>query len=367
MPVKRRTRSLIEPWPHLESSASATSPSSSRIIDKPTSSSDGISLYNVIRQCNKFKKDVAVLWQFYLLDNFGPVGYMLPESVAMMAWEGTGFRISKSERKVHLAPNIGHGDDVVDICRNEFVGLCEKNIGVVNGLRAWLGKKSDYHPIRGLDEKLAGLAIPSPLRGVFGIVTLGVHLNLYTIKTLDDQPKMYIWMSRRSQTVTYAGKLDQVVAGAMDPADRMDPFRALQREAIEEAGLKIDLESYTVTAGGTFVGVIDQGSRISFYDEKDAVAGSEQGQLEPGVRFTFDLEVEPSFIPEPGEPDAATSFFSGSVDDVKRSLKCAEWKPNCGLVMLDFLLRKGQVRPEDDGLYGLLRPGLQRKLPFQNI
>ncbi|KAJ6446136.1 NUDIX hydrolase domain-containingprotein [Purpureocillium lavendulum] len=325
------------------------------------------SFYDVIRRCNKFDRDIGSLWEFCLLDSHGPVGYMLPEFVAEMRWEGTSFHVSKTQRRVHLIPRVGIDGDVVDICRLEFVELCEKNRGILCGVEKWLRKSADYHPLRGLEDHLVGIKMPSALRGVFGIVTTGTHLNVYTVKRVDGRPKMHIWVSRRSQNVTYAGKLDQIVAGAMDPADSMDPLRTLQREAMEEAQLTIDVDSRTVTAQGTFVGTIEQGPRISFYDKKDAVAGSEQGQLEPGVRFTFDLEVDPSFIPQPSEPDAIAGFFLKPVDDVKRDLRNAEWKPNCGLVMLDFLLRKGLIRPDDDERFGMLRQGLQRELPFRNV
>ncbi|PFH58007.1 hypothetical protein XA68_14302 [Ophiocordyceps unilateralis] len=322
------------------------------------------SFYEVIRRCNKFDRDLGGLWEFCLLDNLRPVGYMLPESVASIMWEGTGFHVFKAERRVHLMVDMGRGGDVVDVCRDEFVDLCEKNVGVVGGLGKWLGNKADYHPIRGLDSHLTGLQMPSPLRGVFGIVTSGVHMNLYTMKVVNGRPKMHVWVSRRSDKVTYAGKLDQVVAGAMDPGDAMDPLRTLQREAMEEARLAVEMASRRVTADGIVVGTVEHGPRITFYDRKDPTAGCERGQLEPGIRFTFDLEVDASFRPRPGEPEAATDFVLKAVDEVKRDLMCSEWKPNCGLVMLDFLLRKGQIRPEDDERYGLLKQGLQRELPF---
>ncbi|PHH78794.1 hypothetical protein CDD80_6250 [Ophiocordyceps camponoti-rufipedis] len=328
----------------------------------------------VIRRCNKFDRDLGGLWEFCLLDNMRPVGYMLPESVASIVWEGTGFRVSKADRRVHLIVDTGPGGgDVVDVCRDEFVDLCEKNVGVVGGLGKWLGNKADYHPIRGLDKHLAGLQMPSPLRGVFGIVTSGVHLNLYTMKKTDgdddddniSRPRMHVWVSRRSHKVTYAGKLDQVVAGAMDPVDGMDPLRTLQREAMEEARLTVEISSRRVkTTDGITVGTVQDGPRITFYDRKDPTAGCERGQLEPGIRFTYDLEVDASFRPTPAEPDAASAFVLKPVDEVKRDLMRCEWKPNCGLVMLDFLLRKGQIHAGDDERCRLLRRGLQPELPF---
>ncbi|KOS19329.1 Uncharacterized protein ESCO_000893 [Escovopsis weberi] len=303
------------------------------------------------------------MWEFRILDNSVPVGYMLPEHASRMQWENTGFKISRHERKVCLDPPVQQGDDLVEICKREFVSLCEKNANNFDGcFQKWLLTRSDYHPIRGLDVKLSGLVIASPARGIFGIVTTGVHLNMFTMKN----GKMHIWVSKRSRSVTYAGKLDQVVAGAMDAGDRMNPLVTLGREAMEEAGLGIDMKG-VVTWHRERVGRATPQTLISFYDQKDHIAGFEQGHIEPGIRYTYDLEVDPGFVPMPQDPESIDRFMLKPVEEVKRDLKNAEWKPNCGLVMLDFLLRKGEICPGDDEDFALLRPGLQRVLPFPNI
>ncbi|ODA78290.1 hypothetical protein RJ55_05671 [Drechmeria coniospora] len=325
------------------------------------------SFYDVILRCDKFNENAGGLWEFWLLDNEGPVGYMPPELVTRIRWGGSGFQVARSERRVYLTPIVAPDDNIIDACRYHFVRLCERNVGVIEGMASWLERKVDYHPIRGLDRHLAGLAVPSPLRGVLGIVTTGVHLNVYTVKRVDGRPSMHVWVSKRSQNVTYAGKLDQIVAGAMDQTDDMDPLRTLKREAMEEARLTVDISSLGVSTNGVLVGVLAKGRDISFYDQKDTTAGSEEGQLEPGVRFTFDLEVDERFVPQPGEPHAIAGFFLKPVDDIKRDLKEAKWKPNCGLVMLDFLLRQQQINPGEDENYMLLWRGLQRRLPFRSV
>lgn len=334
-------------------------------IASPISSSEMGSFYDVICRCNKFEEAKSTaMWEFAVLDNSVPVGYMLPEHVAEIRWDNTSFHVSKSKRKIHLDPVVKPGDDVVEICRREFITLCENNIDNLNGcFRKWLKKRSDFHPIRGLDVKLAGLVIPSPARGIFGIVTTGVHMNMFTIRN----GRIHVWVSKRSQNVTYARKLDQLVAGAMDPADNMEPLVTLRREAMEEAGLLVDTATNMVTWNSTHVGKVTAESMISFYDQKDHIAGNEEGHVEPGIRYTYDLEVGPDFVPYPQEPESIDGFILKPVEEVKRDLKNAEWKPNCGLVMLDFLLRKGEVREGDDENFGLLRRGLARKLPFYNL
>ncbi|KAG5927268.1 hypothetical protein E4U42_002384 [Claviceps africana] len=336
------------------------------------------SFLEVILQCNKFQQDVSSLYEFWVLDHDSPVGYMLPRFVGQMVWTGTGFEVDDLRQTVHLKPHVDTGESVFTACEREFVRLCRLNMTKVDGVRKWVKTwdikgDAEHHPIRGLGLHLAGLQMPSPLRGVFGIVTAGIHMNMYTMTRVGngdgdgDEARMHIWMAKRSENVTYAGKLDQLVAGAMGAQDDNDAMKVLRREAMEEAGLAVDIETGQVHRDGTYVGTIQRGPRISFFDKKDGAAGSEHGQLEPGIRFTFDLQVDAEFVPEPCEPESIAGFLLKSVDEVKHDLKNREWKPNCALVMLDFLLRKGQMQPEEDAFLRHLKPALQRPLPFRRV
>ncbi|KAK2606127.1 hypothetical protein QQS21_003410 [Conoideocrella luteorostrata] len=330
------------------------------------------SFIQVILQCNKFQQDIASLYEFWVLDHDSPVGYMLPEFVSLMTWDTTGFEANNSKRTVHLIPSVHVGESTLEACEREFVALCRLNVSRVDGVQKWVDTwdrvgDAEHHPIRGLLPGLVGLKVPAPLRGVFGIVTAGTHMNMFTIKRDGSRAETHIWVAKRSKNVTYAGKIDQLVAGAISPEDNDDPLKTLRREAMEEAGLAVDAETGQVSKDGNYVGTLCQGPRISFLDKKDEIAGSERGQLEPGIRFTFDLEVDPEFIPEPCEPESIAGFFLRNVEEVKNDLKCREWKPNCALVMVDFLLRKGMISPEEDVFFQHLKPALQRQLPFRSI
>ncbi|KAH7328895.1 hypothetical protein B0I35DRAFT_404190 [Stachybotrys elegans] len=264
-----------------------------------------------------------------------------------------------------LRPRRNPNGDLREACARAFEAMCTQLEDTFDGFSQWLKTGDDYHPIRGLQGPLRGLALPSPLRGILGIVTTGVHLNMYTIRKVRGEDKPYIWVSRRSASKqTYAGKLDQVVAGGMEPVDQLDPKKTLRREAMEEARLTIDIAARAVSQDGVMVGAIEAHSWISFYDLKDSSAGTEEGHLEPGIRYVFDLRVGPDFIPVPNDKDAIERFVAKPVDEVKRDLKNAMWKPNCGLVMLDFLLRRGQITPDEDVNFEKLHRGLHRQLPF---
>lgn len=323
----------------------------------------------VIWKCNKFRGDIRELWAVYICNHPRPIGYMRDEFRRNLNWSETSFRFledrDRKVRSVSLMPEVGDGDDVVESCRCELVELCEKN-RQDKGCDKWLRRpesQRDYHPVRGMCGPLQGLKVPSPLRGIIGMVTSGTHMNMYTVKTLGGKDKAFIWIARRSKNVTYAGKLDQLVAGAMSPEDGMDPLATLRREGEEEAGLVFDRGTFLMREGsGKFVGRVSRGSQITFYDRKDHIAGTEAGHLEPGIRFTFDLRVGEDYIPKPTEPESIEGFYLKSVEEVKRDLCNAEWKPNCGLVMLDFLLRRKLIEEVDESAVAALRAGLERPL-----
>ncbi|KAG6007262.1 hypothetical protein E4U21_006180 [Claviceps maximensis] len=361
-------------WSTVSASASASNfaaaaAAAARDVGSPVMTS----FVEVILQCNKFQQDINSLYEFWVLDHDSPVGYMLPRFVRQIVWASTGFEVNDAKRTVHLRPKVDPGENVFTACQREFVRLCRLNMSQVDGVKKWVKTwdiegDAEHHPIRGVGAHLLGLKVPSPLRGVFGIVTAGTHMNMYTMTGSGEDARMHIWVAKRSETVTYAGKLDQLVAGAMSAQDDNDAFKVLRREAMEEAGLAVDVKTGQVSnREGEYVGTVERGPLISFFDKKDGVAGSEHGQLEPGIRFTFDLQVDARFVPEPSEPEAIAGFMLKNVDEVKRDLKNRAWKPNCALVMLDFLLRKGQMQPEEDAFFRHLKPALQRRLPFRRI
>lgn len=316
----------------------------------------------VIDACNKFDGNLNNMWAFYILSNSRPVGYIPHEFVQEMEWGGTLFSVSGQTKCIHLNPALAPGDDGIEVCKQECIRLCEINRPRFGGcLDRWLNSGNlSYHAIRWLDRPLAMFHVPTPLRGILGVVTAGVHLNVYTL--VNSQP--YLWISKRSHTTSYPGMLDQIVAGTMDPEDGSDPWNTLQHEALEEAYLVLDRQVQCLKQNDVNIGSVQGPGMISFYDRKDRSAGAECGHIEPGVRFTFDMEVSPTFVATPGADEAVGGFLLKSVLEVKRDLLRGSWKPNSGLVTLDFFIRKGYIVDSGDGTVGQLRARLQRQLPM---
>ena len=71
--------------------------------------------------------------------------------------------------------------------------------------------------------------------------------------------------------------------------------------------------------------------------------------LKPDVLFCFDLELPPDFVPTPVDGEVAC-FTLMSIDEIVKDLRDWEndnWKPNVGVVLVDFLIRHGFVSADD--------------------
>jgi hypothetical protein len=303
-------------------------------------------------------EELVQQWKFLVLDNAEPVGYILDDFAERMIWDTANWHRDPTIKVIRLEPTTYSSKPSVDDCNQALVEFCEQNQdvkGFGEAFGPWVKARRYFHPVLTPCQDLKGLVMPSPARGILGINTAGVHMNVYTSAIDEEGPRSVvdrIWVAKRSQTATYPGCFDQIVAGAMDPADNCDPIKCLKREATEEAMWKLEDDGLLLRdsledalSSDLVVGDVHDAGRIYFCTKKDASAGlKEAGHIEPGVRFCFDVDIKKGTEPVPnGDNNSIGRFFSLSVDEVIRSLENKQWKPNSGLVMLDFLHRKGLI------------------------
>jgi len=159
----------------------------------------------------------------------------------------------------------------------------------------------------------------------FGIMAYGVHVNGY-VELPDGRQEM--WIARRSsQKPTWPGLLDHIVAGGQP--DGISPAENVQKECGEEAGIPPALASQAVATG------------VVSYQYSDGEAG-----LRRDVLFCYDIKLPPDFVPSPqdGEVEAFTRMPVAEVAEIIRTSQ--DFKPNCNLVIIDFLVRHGYITPE---------------------
>jgi len=140
-----------------------------------------------------------------------------------------------------------------------------------------------------------------------------------------------MWVARRSPTKqTWPGKLDQIVAGGISCGEGIQ--ETLIRECAEEASIPDELAKTATPAGC-----------VSYFFE------DERG-LFPEVQFVFDLQLPQNFQPVNSDGEVG-EFYCWSIDKVKDKIATEEFKPNCALVVLDFLIRHGLITPDSEPHY----------------
>ncbi|XAR53306.1 Thiamine diphosphokinase [Bertholletia excelsa] len=166
----------------------------------------------------------------------------------------------------------------------------------------------------------------------FGIKAYGVHMNGYVEKG----GQKYLWIGKRSKSKqTYPGMLDHVVAGGL-PHD-IACGENLIKECEEEAGIPSSIAKEAIPVGA-----------VSYMD-------IEGYRYKRDVLFCYDLKLPKDFVPN-NQDGEVESFKLIPLTDVANIIRETEFfKPNCNLVIIDFLFRQGYFRPEEFGYLKLLQ------------
>lgn len=157
----------------------------------------------------------------------------------------------------------------------------------------------------------------------FGIRAYGLHVNGYVC----NGESISMWIGRRAyDKPTFPGELDNMVAGGQP--DGKSLLENLIKESREEADIPEALARKARPVGA-----------ISYRQE------TPEG-LKPDVLFVYELEVPRDFAPRntDGEIDR---FMLWPIEKVAEVVsETTEFKFNCNLVIIDFLVRRGLISPE---------------------
>jgi isopentenyldiphosphate isomerase len=173
----------------------------------------------------------------------------------------------------------------------------------------------------------------------FGVRAYGQHMNGF----VREGERLWMWVGRRaSRKRNYPRRLDHLVAGGL-PHGISRPDNLL-KECWEEAGIPAALASQARPVGA-----------LTYCRET-------QSGLKPDTIYCYDLQLQRGFRPRctDGEVD---DFFLLPIEEVAELVRdTEEFKPNCSLVIIDFLLRHGILTPESDAYLELVQ-GLHPSLP----
>ncbi|MGE5475455.1 MAG: DUF4743 domain-containing protein [Bacteroidales bacterium] len=242
----------------------------------------------------------------------------------------------------HHADVFAVGGDAVRL-HPRLVTPAQRSAAVAEACRA-LSETHRTPRLRGEDYVVSARWGAAPLmtidRGVvsmFGVRAYGVHVNGITSE--DGRPAL--WIAKRAVDKAVApGKLDNMIAGGQ-PAS-LGLRENLIKEAAEEADVP---EALALTARS--VGAIS-------YCHEDAWG------LKPDTMFCYDLEVPSGFVPRNTDGEIE-SFSRMGLEEVARRVRDSDdFKFNVNLVLIDFLIRHGQLCPDAEPDYLELVHGLRR-------
>jgi isopentenyldiphosphate isomerase len=170
----------------------------------------------------------------------------------------------------------------------------------------------------------------------FGVRAFGVHMSGYVRKA----DGIHMWIGRRARDKhTYPNMLDNTVAGGQPIGIGLR--ENLIKECKEEADIPASLAQNAVAVGA-----------ITYCMEAD-------DGLKPDVQFCYDLELPEDFTPRNTDGEIAEFYLWPIARVAETVAETREFKFNCNLVIIDFLIRHGVIAPDHPDYIALCQ-GLRR-------
>ncbi|CAI0625932.1 unnamed protein product [Linum tenue] len=196
------------------------------------------------------------------------------------------------------------------------------------------GIQGELYPVTSLFGGRVYFSLERVAAPYFGIKAYGIHMNGF----VESGDEKLLWVAKRSLVKpTYPGCWIILL-----PEDWFAPHgiscqENVVKECEEEAGIPQSISVKALLVGA-----------VSYVD----IDGD---RFKRDVLFCYDLKLPESFVPknQDGEVEGFNLMPVGSVAHIVR--RTHFYKPNCSLVVIDFLFRHGYICPESLGYLDLLQ------------
>jgi len=202
-------------------------------------------------------------------------------------------------------------------------------------LSSWVGEQYDVNT--GFNQP-SFFTIERAAASLLGIKKYGIHLNAWVEK----QGEMYLWVAKRAMDKhTFPGRLDHLVAGGHGSG------YSIKETMIKECGEEANIPP----------AIAQQAQPVSMISY---VMDNKQ-KLQQDNLFVYDLLLDADFLPHNTDGEAE-EFYLWPVDKVlQRVANSRDYKTNCNLVIIDFAIRHGFLKP-DEPYYSDICSGLHSKV-----
>ncbi|CAG8839599.1 30543_t:CDS:2 [Gigaspora margarita] len=236
---------------------------------------------------------------------------------------------------VTFASHLNTFEERTQIIKNLLITWREEK--TFPALEGW---RDELYPVYGPSNDIA-FVIERSATPLFGVLTFGVHLSAY-IRTPEGKLKM--WIAKRSKTKPkWPGYLDNTVAGGIPYM--LSTSETVVKEAMEEASLPAEIAEKAVPVGAITCFIVTKNG------------------LQPEAEYVYDLELPIDVIPKPLDGEVEC-FYLWDIDEVKNHILANEFKPNCALVIIDFMIRHSIIKPENEPSYLEILSRLHRRFEF---
>lgn len=286
-----------------------------------------MSFLNRISECNH-----------YNLDHFLPFlveaqqyGWVRPEFAKILAGFPDAFQITEAGLEM---PAVLGSPGERTLAAAEVMETLHSN-GTID---TWVGES--YPVVKAWGDR-PQMYLERAAAAYMGVKAFGVHVNGLVIR----QGELHLWVATRAKDKpTFPGMLDHIAAGGQ-PAGLSLELNVI-KECLEEAAIPADISS-----------------EAELVSEIEYCMETRRG-LRPDTIFVFDLELSDDFTPYNTDGEVE-SFELMSIEEVAEIvMNTCKFKPNCNLVIIDLLMRKGfipQDWAEEHGLSHLLRQTLEER------
>ena len=185
-------------------------------------------------------------------------------------------------------------------------------------------ERGEFYPVAAAFSEEPFFQLDRGAISAFGIRASGVHVNGFT---RNDKGAIEMWIARRAKDrVAYPNMLDNMVAGGQPIG------LGLKENVIKECAEEADIPA-TLAAQARPTGAISY-----TYEAADG--------LKPDIIFCYDLALPEDFVPRNTDGEVA-AFYRLPIREVAKIVESSlEFKFNCNLVIIDFLIRHGFLSPE---------------------
>lgn len=199
----------------------------------------------------------------------------------------------------------------------------ERAVRVLESEGRIVGRRDEFYPVTQAFAAVPVLQIERAAVPHFGVLAFGVHMNAF-VRTRNG---LQMWVARRAaDKPTFPGMLDNAVAGGQPIGIGLR--ENLLKECHEEAGIPPEIAQRATSVGA-----------LSYCKET-------RNGLKPDVLYCFDLELPADFVPSNTDGEVE-EFLLWPITRVAETVRDSQaFKPNCNLVIIDFLVRHGVIPPE---------------------